>query len=50
MIRYPVDRRVCRCSYIPFLYPQVQKAWPRGSPSDLSLKMLLALTAAFCSG
>jgi MtN3 and saliva related transmembrane protein len=25
--------------------PQVQKAWPRGSTSDLSLKMLLALTA-----
>jgi MtN3 and saliva related transmembrane protein len=24
--------------------PQVQKAWPRGSTSDLSLKMLLALT------
>lgn len=25
--------------------PQVQKAWPRGSTSDLSLKMLIALTA-----
>jgi MtN3 and saliva related transmembrane protein len=25
--------------------PQVRKAWPRGSTSDLSLKMLLALTA-----
>jgi MtN3 and saliva related transmembrane protein len=25
--------------------PQVQKAWPRGSTSDLSLKMLTALTA-----
>jgi MtN3 and saliva related transmembrane protein len=25
--------------------PQVQKAWPRGSPSDLSLKMLVTLTA-----
>jgi MtN3 and saliva related transmembrane protein len=25
--------------------PQVQKAWPRGSTSDLSLKMLVALTA-----
>jgi MtN3 and saliva related transmembrane protein len=24
--------------------PQVQKAWPRGSASDLSLKMLVALT------
>jgi MtN3 and saliva related transmembrane protein len=24
--------------------PQVQKAWPRGSTSDLSLKMLVALT------
>jgi MtN3 and saliva related transmembrane protein len=24
--------------------PQVHKAWPRGSTSDLSLKMLLALT------
>jgi MtN3 and saliva related transmembrane protein len=24
--------------------PQVRKAWPRGSTSDLSLKMLLALT------
>ena len=24
--------------------PQVQKAWPRRSTSDLSLKMLLALT------
>lgn len=24
--------------------PQVQKAWPRGSTSDLSLKMLIALT------
>ena len=24
--------------------PQVQKAWPRGSTSDLSLKMLLVLT------
>jgi uncharacterized protein with PQ loop repeat len=24
--------------------PQVQKAWPRGSTSDLSLNMLLALT------
>jgi MtN3 and saliva related transmembrane protein len=24
--------------------PQIQKAWPRGSTSDLSLKMLLALT------
>jgi MtN3 and saliva related transmembrane protein len=24
--------------------PQVQKAWPRGSTSDLSLKMLTALT------
>ena len=25
--------------------PQVQKAWPRGSTSDLSLKMLVTLTA-----
>ena len=25
--------------------PQVQKAWPRGSTEDLSLKMLVALTA-----
>jgi MtN3 and saliva related transmembrane protein len=25
--------------------PQVQKAWPRGSTADLSLKMLIALTA-----
>jgi MtN3 and saliva related transmembrane protein len=25
--------------------PQVQKAWPRGSTSDLSWKMLAALTA-----
>jgi MtN3 and saliva related transmembrane protein len=25
--------------------PQVRKAWPRGSTSDLSLKMLVALTA-----
>jgi MtN3 and saliva related transmembrane protein len=25
--------------------PQVRKAWPRGSTSDLSLKMLMALTA-----
>jgi MtN3 and saliva related transmembrane protein len=25
--------------------PQVQKAWPRGSTSDLSLKMLVVLTA-----
>ena len=25
--------------------PQVQKAWPRGSTSDLSLKMLITLTA-----
>ena len=24
--------------------PQVQKAWPRGSTSDLSLKMLITLT------
>jgi MtN3 and saliva related transmembrane protein len=24
--------------------PQVQKAWPRGSTCDLSLRMLLALT------
>ena len=24
--------------------PQVQKAWPRGSTSDLSLKMLVVLT------
>jgi MtN3 and saliva related transmembrane protein len=24
--------------------PQVRKAWPRGSTSDLSLKMLVALT------
>jgi MtN3 and saliva related transmembrane protein len=24
--------------------PQVRKAWPRGSTSDLSLKMLLVLT------
>jgi MtN3 and saliva related transmembrane protein len=24
--------------------PQVQKAWPRGSTHDLSLKMLVALT------
>jgi MtN3 and saliva related transmembrane protein len=24
--------------------PQVQKAWPRGSTKDLSLKMLVALT------
>jgi MtN3 and saliva related transmembrane protein len=24
--------------------PQVQKAWPRGSTSDLSLKILVALT------
>ena len=25
--------------------PQVQKAWPRGSTSDVSLKMLVTLTA-----
>ena len=25
--------------------PQVRKAWPRGSTSDLSLKMLVVLTA-----
>ncbi|HEV7601894.1 MAG TPA: SemiSWEET transporter [Bradyrhizobium sp.] len=25
--------------------PQVRKAWPRGSTADLSLKMLIALTA-----
>jgi MtN3 and saliva related transmembrane protein len=25
--------------------PQVRKAWPRGSTEDLSLKMLIALTA-----
>jgi MtN3 and saliva related transmembrane protein len=25
--------------------PQVKKAWPRGSTSDLSLRMLVALTA-----
>ena len=25
--------------------PQVQKAWPRGSTSDLSLKMLVVLTS-----
>lgn len=25
--------------------PQVRKAWPRGSTSDLSLKMLIALTS-----
>jgi MtN3 and saliva related transmembrane protein len=25
--------------------PQVKKAWPRGATSDLSLKMLAALTA-----
>ncbi len=25
-------------------FPQVRKAWPRGSTSDLSLKMLAALT------
>ena len=25
--------------------PQVQKAWPRGSTSDLSIKMLAVLTA-----
>jgi MtN3 and saliva related transmembrane protein len=25
--------------------PQVKKAWPRGSTSDLSLKMLVVLTA-----
>ena len=25
--------------------PQVRKAWPRGSTTDLSLKMLIALTA-----
>ena len=25
--------------------PQVQKAWPRGSTENLSLKMLVALTA-----
>jgi MtN3 and saliva related transmembrane protein len=26
-------------------FPQVRKAWPRGSTEDLSLKMLVALTS-----
>jgi MtN3 and saliva related transmembrane protein len=36
---------VCAAALTSLSYiPQVQKAWPRGSTSDLSLKMLLALT------
>lgn len=29
----------------PSYIPQVRKAWPRGATDDLSLKMLMALTA-----
>jgi MtN3 and saliva related transmembrane protein len=37
---------ICAAALTSLSYiPQVQKAWPRGSTSDLSLKMLLALTA-----
>jgi MtN3 and saliva related transmembrane protein len=36
---------VCAAALTSLSYiPQVQKAWPRGSTADLSLKMLLALT------
>jgi MtN3 and saliva related transmembrane protein len=37
---------ICAAALTSLAYiPQVLKAWPRGSNSDLSLKMLLALTA-----
>jgi MtN3 and saliva related transmembrane protein len=37
---------VCAAVFTSLSYiPQVRKAWPRGSTDDLSLKMLIALTA-----
>ena len=36
----------CAAAFTSLSYlPQVRKAWPRGSTSDLSLKMLAVLTA-----
>jgi MtN3 and saliva related transmembrane protein len=40
-----VDRGLRRGAHLLSYIPQVRKAWPRGSTEDLSLHMLLVLTA-----